>query len=131
MFSFSSDKYPEMELLEYMVLFIFEEPPYCFPQWQYQSAFPTNSTQGFPFFHLLTNTCWVVFFFLFFSFLFFFFFCFLLFRATLMAYGSSQASDQIRAAAASLRHSHISARSKLCLQTTPQFTATPDLKPTG
>ena len=74
MFSFSSDKYPEMELLEYMVLFIFEEPPYCFPQWQYQSAFPTNSTQGFPFFHLLTNTFWFVFFFLFFSFLFFFFF---------------------------------------------------------
>ena len=41
-----------------------------------------------------------------------FFFSFLLFRAASMAYGSSQARDQIKAAAASLRHSHSNARSE-------------------
>ena len=39
-------------------------------------------------------------------FLFFLFVCFLLFRATLVASGSSQARDQVRAIAASLGHSH-------------------------
>ena len=37
---------------------------------------------------------------------------FLLFRATPAAYGSSQARDQIGAAAAGLHHSHSNARSK-------------------
>ena len=40
-------------------------------------------------------------------------FCFS--RATHVAYGSSQASDQIRAVAAGLRHSHSNARSEPCL----------------
>ena len=52
------------------------------------------------------------------------FFCH--FRATPVAYGSSQARGRIRAAAAGLRHSHSNARCKLRLQPTPQLTATPD-----
>ena len=51
----------------------------------------------------------------------FYFFIFLLFRATPVAYGSSQARCPIRAAAASLRHSHSNARSELCLWRTPQL----------
>ena len=51
-------------------------------------------------------------------------FLFLLLRATLVAYGTSQARGQIRAAAASLHHKHSNLGSKLCLQTTPQLTAT-------
>ena len=48
-----------------------------------------------------------------FSLLFYFIlFIFLLFRATLAAYGSSQARGQIRAVAASLHHSHKNARSE-------------------
>ena len=56
----------------------------------------------------------------------FFFFSFfsLLFRAALVACGSSQASGRIRATAAS--HSHSNARSKLRLPPAPQLTATPD-----
>ena len=54
----------------------------------------------------------------------------LLFRATPMAYGSSQARGQIGATAASLRHSHSNARSQLHLQPTAQLTATPDPWPT-
>ena len=56
----------------------------------------------------------------------FFFFFFGLFRATLMAYGGSQARGQIGAAVASLHHSHSSARSAPCLPPTPQLMATPD-----
>ena len=47
----------------------------------------------------------------------------LLFRATLVAYGSSQVSGQIRAKAASLCHSHSNAGSELNLRPTPQLTA--------
>ena len=54
-------------------------------------------------------------------FLFFFFFC--LFRATLAAYGGSQARGQIRPAAAGLRHSHSDTRSEPCLWPTPQLMA--------
>ena len=43
-----------------------------------------------------------------------------------MAYGDSQAKGRIRAVATSLRHSHSSARSEVCLPPTPQLTATPD-----
>ena len=46
---------------------------------------------------------------------------FIFFRAKPMAYGSSQARGQIRAAGASLRHSHSNARPKLHLQPTPQL----------
>ena len=53
-------------------------------------------------------------------------FFFLLFRATPMACGSSQARGLIGATAASLPHSHSNARSELHLQPTPQLTATPD-----
>ena len=42
------------------------------------------------------------------------------------AYGNFQVRGQIRAAAASLHHSHSKARSELCLRPTPQLTATPD-----
>ena len=48
----------------------------------------------------------------------------LLFRAT--AYGGSQARVGFGATAAGLHHSHNNARSELCLQHTPQLTATPD-----
>ena len=50
----------------------------------------------------------------------------LLFRATPVAYGGSQARDQIGAAAAGLHQSHSNARSEPHLQSTPQLTATPD-----
>ena len=49
---------------------------------------------------------------------------FFLLRATLAAYGSSQARGQIGAAAAGLQHSHSKARSKPWLWPTPQLTAT-------
>ena len=54
-----------------------------------------------------------------------FFFFFWLFRASPAAYGSSQARGQIGVIAASLHHRHSNARSELCLQPTPQLTATP------
>ena len=62
-----------------------------------------------------------------FFFLFFFFF-FFLFRATPMAYGSSQPRDQIGAAASG--HNRSNSGSKLSLQPIPQLTATPDPSPT-
>ena len=52
-----------------------------------------------------------------------FYFYFLLFRAGLEAYGSSQARGRIRAVAAGLHHSHVIARSELHLQSTPQLIA--------
>ena len=61
------------------------------------------------------------------SFLFLFFFgCFVfsLFRAAPMAYGSSKAGVLIRAAAASLHHSHSHTGSKSCLRPTPQLMTT-------
>ena len=51
---------------------------------------------------------------------------FLLFHLFSAAYGSFQTRGQIGAAAASLHHSHSSARSKLHLRPTPQLTATLD-----
>ena len=51
---------------------------------------------------------------------------FFLFRATPMAYGSSQAKGRIRAAAAGLHHSHSNNRSKAHRQPTPKLTATVD-----
>ena len=56
-----------------------------------------------------------------------FFFFFGLFRATLVAYGGSQARDQIRAIVAGLHHSHSNTRSEPRLRPTPQLTAMPDL----
>ena len=47
-------------------------------------------------------------------------------RATLAAYGGSQARGRIGAVAASLHHSHSNSRSEPCLQLVPQLTATPD-----
>ena len=55
----------------------------------------------------------------------FLFFIFLLFRATPMAYGGSQARGQIGAIAAVLFHSHINVRSKQYLRTTPKLTHGP------
>ena len=49
-----------------------------------------------------------------------------LFRAAPVAHGSSQARGQIRAAAASLYHSHSNARSELHLRPITQLMATPD-----
>ena len=46
------------------------------------------------------------------------------------AYGDSQARGRIGAAAAGLRQSHSNARSKPCLQPTPQLLAMPDPQPT-
>lgn len=51
----------------------------------------------------------------------------LLFRATPVACGNSQARVPIRAVAASLPHSHSKARSEPHLQLTPQLIAKPDL----
>ena len=59
-----------------------------------------------------------------------FFFFWLFFRATLAAYGGSQARGLIGATAASLCHSHSNARSELCLWPTLQLPATPDPQPT-
>ena len=56
----------------------------------------------------------------------FHFFFFFLFRAIPEAYGSSQARGQIGAVAAGLHHSHSNSGSQLCLQPTPQLTATVD-----
>ena len=55
-----------------------------------------------------------------------YFFSFCLFRATLTAYGGSQARSQIGAVVASLCHSHSNAGSELCLRPTPQLKATLD-----
>ena len=49
-----------------------------------------------------------------------------LLMAAPVAYGRSQAMGQIRAAAAGLLQSHSNTRSELCLQPTPQLTATLD-----
>ena len=49
-----------------------------------------------------------------------------LFRAMPTAYGGSQARDPIRSVAASLRHSPSNAKSKPCLQATPQLMAIQD-----
>ena len=57
---------------------------------------------------------------------FLFFFFLLLFRAMPAEYGGSQARGPVRATVASLWHSHSNARSKLCLQPTPQLTAVLD-----
>ena len=66
-------------------------------------------------FHLLRKN-WVLFIYLF----------ILLFGATPMAYGGSQARGLIGAIAVSLGHSHSKARSEQCLQPTPQLMATQD-----
>ena len=55
---------------------------------------------------------------------------FVFFRAAPMAHGNSQAMGQIRAIVARLRQSHSNAESEPHLGPTPQFMATPDLKPT-
>ena len=57
------------------------------------------------------------------------FFFFLLFGATLVAYGGSQARGLIGTVAACLRHSHSNIRSKPCLWPTPQLMATLDPNP--
>ena len=53
-------------------------------------------------------------------------FCFFLFRATLSAYGGSQARGRIGAAAIGLSHSHSNVGSEPRFQPTPQLTAAPD-----
>ena len=50
----------------------------------------------------------------------------LLFRATPVAYGASQARGPVRATAAGLHHRHSNIRSEPSLQPTPQRTETPD-----
>ena len=55
------------------------------------------------------------------------FFNFFFLRATLEAYGGSQARGPTRAVASGLHHSDGNARSELCLQPTPQLMAMPDL----
>ena len=54
------------------------------------------------------------------------FYLLLLFRAAPVAYGVSQAKGQIRATAATLRHSHSNAGSEPPLRPAPQLMATPD-----
>ena len=46
---FSSDKYPELVLLNHLValfLIFFEQSPYCFPQWLHQFIFPAAVRKG-------------------------------------------------------------------------------------
>ena len=75
-----------------------------------------------PFNVLLESVCWY--------FVGFFVFVFVsLFRATSVAYGSSQPRGHIGAAAAGLRHSHSSTRSEPYLQPTPQLMAALDPSP--
>ena len=66
--------------------------------------------------------------------LYFYLFIYLVFlpfsRATPVAHGGSQAKGLIRAGAVGLRQSHNKAISELCLQPTPQLTATLDPEPT-
>ena len=62
-------------------------------------------------------------------FIYLFIFVFLSFRATLVAYGGSQARSQIGAAATVLCQSHSNAGSELCLRLTPQLVAMPDPDP--
>ena len=57
---------------------------------------------------------------------FFFFLFFFFFRATLAAYGGSQARGPIGAIAAGLHHSHSHIRSEPRLPPTLQLMATPD-----
>ena len=67
-----------------------------------------------------------------FSFFFFFFWlfvCLFVFKATPVAYGSSQARGRIRAVGPGLHHSHSNVGSELRLRPTPQFTGTPILNP--
>ena len=71
-----------------------------------RALFPMGSSKG---------RCWIK--------GFFFCFCFCFFRAAPMAYGGSQARDQIGAIAAGLRHRHSNARSEPRLQPTPQLMA--------
>ena len=52
-------------------------------------------------------------------------FCYF-FRGAPVAYGGFQSMGLIRAAAASLHHSHSNMGSESCLQPTPQLTTTPD-----
>ena len=54
-------------------------------------------------------------------------FCFCLFRATPVAYVSSQARGRIRATAADLHHSCSNVESEPCLRPTPHLEATLDL----
>ena len=50
MLSFSLAIYPGVELLDNMiVLFLVEEPPYCFPQWLHQFTFPPTVYKRFLF----------------------------------------------------------------------------------
>ena len=53
-------------------------------------------------------------------------FIYFLFRAAPVACGGSQARGPTAARAAGLCHSHSNARSEICLQPTPQLTATLD-----
>ena len=59
------------------------------------------------------------------------FFFFGLFRVAAMAYGGSQASGQMGAVGAGLRHSHSNVGFKLHLRPTPQLTATQDPRISG
>ena len=101
---------------------------------------PFLSSFGLISFDLMTPFCLMfgilflsLLFFFFFSFFFFFFFFFFfwsfvfcLFRATLAAYGGSQARGRVGPTAAGLHYSHRNTRSKPCLRPTPQLKATPD-----
>ena len=59
-----------------------------------------------------------------------FFFFFFFVRAVLVAYGSCQARGQVRAAAASLCHSHNNTISEMHLRPMQQLEATQDPQPT-
>ena len=58
-FLFSSDKYLGVELLDRMVV-LFLGASILFSIVSVPIYIPTNSPQGFPFLHILTNTCYLL-----------------------------------------------------------------------
>ena len=61
-FLFSSDKYPEVELLDQIValLLVFKGITILFSIVATQIYIPSNSVQRFPFFHILNSTCYLL-----------------------------------------------------------------------
>ena len=59
MLLFPPARYPEVELLDHLLglFLIFWEPPVLLSTVAAPVYMPTNSAQGFPFLHILTNTC--------------------------------------------------------------------------
>ena len=95
-------------------------PSACFPRWRPGFSEAFRGSTSLPTLSIVSPYIFLVFIYLFFVFS----------RATLAAYGGSQARGLIGTTAASLHHRHSHARSEPHLQPTPQPTATLDPSPT-